>query len=780
MHEIYDTETHSDQPQTFNGDLAALPAALRPLTKHKRWIVWRWVQKKPGAKWTKPPYRADDPSAHALSNEPSTWSSYATAVAAVKAGKADGIGYVLTNANGTGTGAIDLDKCRDPGTGQLAPWAQELIGETNSYVEATVSGTGLRIVGTVEGANIDKSVAAPDGGEVEFYRRGARYITISGMQIGNCDALQNIDELVDRAYEKFAGEAPPRYRARAARTRRRRENPISPSLLKLCEGHAGMGISTDPDDLVDFDLYVRAINLIPNPDLPWKEWKKIIMAIWATFLPTIVHGAGSTVELRNEDGLAAAHAWSRKSCKYDADGTDQAWDEVSASPPSNLSAGTLLYMADQASPGWRANVGEPSAAQQLVEPSAKADESKSPEPTVPPSPEVKADKSTTDAETPEQPTTQADKTDSGVEDDSTDAKAERPSTTSLCWIETSLTFTSSFTPPDYLIDEVLQRRFLYSMTAPTGGGKTSVSLSMAAHLDLGRPLGGHELEKCKVLFLAGENPDDVCMRWIKQCEELEIDHAQVGVHFLPHVMSLTDRNALSRIRSESLAAGPFGAVFVDTSAAYNEAEEENDNVQMGKHARALRNLNQVIDGGPTIIATTHPTKNANMDNLLPRGGGAFLAEVDGNLVCQKVPDSMAVDLHWHGKFRGPDFSPIPFELRAGTTDKLKTSKGKLIWTVTAMPITPEQRTVLDDRAARDQDEVLAYMLENPSASFGEIATGVGWIQRDGLPYKMKVQRVIKGMVPTKLVEKAGRSDRWALTKKGKMEAEDAKARIAVM
>ena len=157
----------------------------------------------------------------------------------------------------------------------------------------------------------------------------------------------------------------------------------------------------------------------------------------------------------------------------------------------------------------------------------------------------------------EGPSTQADETDSDDATQVDEPAVEEPSTSNLCWIETSLTFTSSFTPPNYLIDEVLQRRFLYSMTAPTGGGKTSLALSMAAHLDLGRPLGGHEVEKCKVLFLAGENPDDVCMRWIKLCEELKLDHSQVGVHFLPHVFSLTDRNTLARIKSESDAARPI-------------------------------------------------------------------------------------------------------------------------------------------------------------------------------------------------------------------------------
>jgi hypothetical protein len=349
MHEIYDTEAHSDQPRTFNGDLAALPAALLPLTDHRRWVVWKWEKTKSG-NWTKPPYRADDPRKKARSNEPSTWSTYAAAVAAFKAGRADGIGYMMSYADGqpNGTGALDLDKCRDPVTGELKPWAQELIDETSSYVETTPSGTGLRIIGSVEGDYLDNPFTAPDGGEIELYRSATRFITITGLQVGDCVELQNIDELIDRTHEKFAGQAAPRGRIRPRTSRRKvREKPIPASLLALCDGHWGKGISTDPDDLVDFDLYVRAINLIPNPDLPWKEWKKVIMAIWAAFLG-------------NDDGLAAAHAWSRKSDKYDAAGTDQAWDEITGSPPLDrgpgfpkIDAGTLIWLADQASPGWR-------------------------------------------------------------------------------------------------------------------------------------------------------------------------------------------------------------------------------------------------------------------------------------------------------------------------------------------------------------------------------------------------------------------------------------------
>jgi primase-polymerase (primpol)-like protein len=211
---------------SFSGDLAALPAAVRPLTEHRRWVVWRWWRKNPDSKWTKRPHQVEAPNAHALSNKPSTWSSHAAAVTAVKAGKADGIGYILTD---SGIGAIDLDKCRDPYSGEITTWAQELIDETDSYVEAIVSGTGLRIIGLVEGADLHTEAKAPDGGEIEFYRRATQFITVSGLQIGDCAELQNIDELIDRTYEKFTREAPPQRRSKA-RSPRRREKPI-PSCL---------------------------------------------------------------------------------------------------------------------------------------------------------------------------------------------------------------------------------------------------------------------------------------------------------------------------------------------------------------------------------------------------------------------------------------------------------------------------------------------------------------------------------------------------------------------
>jgi hypothetical protein len=129
-------------PQTWNGDLASPPAALAPLCLMPNWVAWRWQRGKSG--WTKPPFRCDDPTRHAANNDPATWSTRRAAVATVLAGKAHGVGFVLT---GTDVAAIDLDKCREPETGDVDAWAQKLLDAApGAYHEVTVSGAGLRMV----------------------------------------------------------------------------------------------------------------------------------------------------------------------------------------------------------------------------------------------------------------------------------------------------------------------------------------------------------------------------------------------------------------------------------------------------------------------------------------------------------------------------------------------------------------------------------------------------------------------------------------------------------
>lgn len=338
-------------------------------------------------------------------------------------------------------------------------------------------------------------------------------------------------------------------------------------------------------------------------------------------------------------------------------------------------------------------------------------------------------------------------------------------------LQSSHRFVTDFVPPEYLIDGILQRRFCYSMTGMTGIGKTSLALRIAAHVAHGLPLANRAVEQGRVLYLAGENPDDVRMRWIKLCEEMGLNayDENIGVVFLPGTPPIFSKEVRARIDAEAATQGPFSLVIVDTSAAYFTGADENS-IELARHARDMRSL-VALPGGPTVLATTHPVKNPDFDNLLPRGGGGFLNEVDGNLVCLKEgADSDVVVVHWHGKWRGPEFEPFSFRLRRGTSDNLVDRKGHYIWTVYAEPISEAERSELAEEGADKLHELLRMMLTSPNASLAELGDKMGWVTRDGKPvHKMQVQRVMQELCKRRWAIKEGAH--YTLTNRGKQAAE---------
>jgi hypothetical protein len=88
-----------------------------------------------------------------------------------------------------------------------------------------------------------------------------------------------------------------------------------------------------------------ALAVIPN-NADWDGWNNIGMACW--------RATGGAAE-----GFTAFDAWSSKSPKYDARITAEKWVAYFRSPPTQIGAGTIFYLADQVSPGWRTAQDEP-------------------------------------------------------------------------------------------------------------------------------------------------------------------------------------------------------------------------------------------------------------------------------------------------------------------------------------------------------------------------------------------------------------------------------------
>ena len=333
------------------------------------------------------------------------------------------------------------------------------------------------------------------------------------------------------------------------------------------------------------------------------------------------------------------------------------------------------------------------------------------------------------------------------------------------FILSSRQFVADFTPPDYVLEGVLQRRFIYALTGKTGAGKTAIMLLLAALIALGRPIGDRAVEKGRVLYFAGENADDVRMRWIAMAQQMDFDIDAIDVYFVPGVFKLSEM--ADRISAEITKIGEITTLLVDTSAAFFEGDNENDNKQAGDHARRLRELTKV-PGHPCVIAACHPTKKASDDNLIPRGGGAFLAEIDGNLTAHAGEGS--VEVSTQGKFRGPDFTPLNFQLRTVTHEQLKDSKGRLIPTVVASPLSEQAQEDIA-RAMRYREDEMLLALRDPAnltASKTDLARRLGWRLRNGEPHHVRVTRVLKKLEKDKLITR--KRGRIALTNEGKKKS----------
>lgn len=335
-------------------------------------------------------------------------------------------------------------------------------------------------------------------------------------------------------------------------------------------------------------------------------------------------------------------------------------------------------------------------------------------------------------------------------------------------IISSADFVRGFTPPDYHIDGIIQSRFFYSLTGMTGTGKTAVMLLIAAATAMGGEIAGRYVKPGRVVYLAGENPDDVAMRWIAAAHHIGFDPESVDVHFMKGTTDVAE--TLDSIRADVEKLGGADLVMLDTSAAFFFGTDENSNTEAGRHARQLRELT-TLPGKPAVIVACHPVKNASADNLLPRGGGAFIAEVDGNLTLAK--SNGLVKMHWQGKHRGPDFEPIMFKLETVTAPTLIDSRGRPVPTVLSKDMSEREVSDVNRQAFGDLDAVLIEIERDGAQSTSAMAESIGW-HKESKPDKRRVQSATDRLKREKLAKYEAR--KWKLTEQGQEALVDAKAR----
>lgn len=320
-------------------------------------------------------------------------------------------------------------------------------------------------------------------------------------------------------------------------------------------------------------------------------------------------------------------------------------------------------------------------------------------------------------------------------------------------------FCRDLTEVDEVVENVVQRGMAYGCTALTGHGKTAALTRLAICVAVGQAFGPHPVQRGKVGILAGENPDDCKMRLLATLQEMGLtpDALRGELYVIPAAFPLVSK--LDELRALFERIGPMSLIGVDTSAAFFSYDDENNNVDARNHAADCRSLT-TVKGNPAVIVACHPTKNAAKDNLLPRGGGGFLNELDGNLTVWK--DGEIVTLH-HGKLRGAPFDPIQFRLVPVELNGIMRKNGKPVRSVAVNWIDDTEAAKLDTGRVQDENRVLWAMLHHHGDSLAGWASACGWTS------KGKVHRALEHLTADKLVKKY--RGKYCLTDAGKREAE---------
>ncbi len=313
-------------------------------------------------------------------------------------------------------------------------------------------------------------------------------------------------------------------------------------------------------------------------------------------------------------------------------------------------------------------------------------------------------------------------------------------------------FAASYKPPVHVVKGVIQQSRLYSFTGITGHGKSLIAIDLAIAIAQGVEWNGRKCKQGAVLFLAGENEDNIKAQFIATSDHLNIEPDTLAVHF--HEGRFDIDRYIKDVRACAEKIGNVRLIIADTFQAFFTGDDESANVEMLKAAMIFRELTY-LPSRPAVIVPSHPTKSATRQNLVPRGGSAFLNELDGNFTVWRDGDRIAFH---HTKLRGAPFGPIRFEQAQISTGALMDEDGEIPPMAVVRPISEEQHESGQSTHRDDTAKVLRHINENPRTSLKEIGKLFG---RD----KRFAQGVADRLRNDELIEyKAGL---WRVTSAGK-------------
>ena len=174
------------RPQIISQDFSQIPHELQELPI---WLLWQ--HRLVDGSWTKVPLIADDSGRYAKVNDPDTWRHIDDALKHVARANGLGLRFIRPYCG------LDLDKCRDKTTEEVADWAQKLVERFDSYTELSPSGEGLHIIIALTEplpSGCRKRGGKELGWEVGLYdETSPRYFCVTGRVVGDRRTIRCCD-----------------------------------------------------------------------------------------------------------------------------------------------------------------------------------------------------------------------------------------------------------------------------------------------------------------------------------------------------------------------------------------------------------------------------------------------------------------------------------------------------------------------------------------------------------------------------------------------------------
>lgn len=181
------------------------------LMERKQWVNWRLIPDKDGGKDKKMPFNPISGKG-AASNNPATWTDYATAADALERYGFTGLGFMFTKDDDLV--GVDVDHCYDPATKTFNDTAKAIIAKQPTYMEFSPSGTGIHLFfkGTIPGTGNKNTKTG-----VEMYEH-TRYFTMTGKRLdGATDTIAEDDGTLKWIHETYI-RSPKKQKKRAKKS----------------------------------------------------------------------------------------------------------------------------------------------------------------------------------------------------------------------------------------------------------------------------------------------------------------------------------------------------------------------------------------------------------------------------------------------------------------------------------------------------------------------------------------------------------------------------------